>query len=276
MPFTTLDNVIAGMRPPQPLIKTGITMAAVGAARAYTPWYAGGVPGASVAPTIGVNGEAVTPALNTPAGVTGGRIARSNPAGGLESRVARLSAQPSQPGKLWLIDRLWQNSGLSPTLTTAQAITPAALPARSEGGNANGQNVLAAIEHSATGGAGTPTVTLTYTDQDNNAGATSTLAGVTTPPIGTFELFALANGDNGIRAPTNFIQSATRTSGAFHLVLFRLLAELDCPFANAPAAADALTGSFGRVYDDSVLQLVWFPSATPALQLVGSYSETQN
>lgn len=270
MAITTLDGAIAGFRAPQPIIKTGIATAAVGAMRGYTPWYAAGNPGASSATAIGVNGEAVTPALAS----TNGRIRRTNPVSG-NAYLGRLAWNASVAGSLWLIDRLWQNSGLSTTLTTAQAITPATLPARDGAGGTNGDNVMAAVEWSATGGAGTPTVTLTYTDQDGNAGNSAVLSAVTTPPVGTFEIFTLAAGDTGIRAPTSFIQSATRTSGVQHLVLFRLLAQLEITAANIGNALDALTSGMPRIYDDSVLQLVWFPSATTATNFFGQYIETQ-
>lgn len=270
MAITTLDGAIAGFQAPRPIIKTGITMAAVGAMRGYTPWYAAGNPGASTATAIGINGEAVTPAL----GSTGGRIPRTNPGTG-NAYLGRLAINASTAGTLWLIDRVWQNSGLVTTSTTAQAITPATLPARDAGGATSGASIMAAVEWSATGGAGTPTVTLTYTDQDGNTGATGTLAGVTTPPVGTFEIFTLAAGDTGIRAPTSFIQSATRTSGAMHLVLFRVLAQVEVTAANIGNAIDALTSGLPRIYDDSVLQLVWFPSATTATNFIGQYIETQ-
>lgn len=271
MPITTLDGAIAGFQAPQPIIKAGIATAAVGALRGYTLWYAPGTPGASTATAIGVNGEAVTPALAS----TGGRILRTNPGVGVNAHLGRLSVNASQQGTLWLIDRLWQNSGLSVTLTTAQGITPAALPARDNNGTANGAGIQAAVEWSTTGGAGTPTVTLTYTDQDGNAGATATLTGVTTPPAGTFEIFTLAAGDTGIRAPTSFIQNATRTSGTQHLVLFRILAQVEVTSANIGNAVDALTSGLPRIYNDSVLQLVWFPSVTTATNFMGTYTETQ-
>lgn len=270
MAITTIDGVVAGFKPPQPIIKTGITTAAVGGMRGYTLWYAAGSPGASTATAVGVNGEAVTPAL----GSVGGRIRRTNPVSG-NAYLGRLSFSASTAGTLWLVDRVWQNSGLSTTLTTAQAITPATLPARDGAGTSNGANILAAVEWSATGGAGTPAVTLTYTDQDGNAGASGTLTGVTTPPVGTFELFTLAAGDTGVRAPTSFIQSATRTSGTMHLVLFRVLAQVEVTSANIGNAVDALTSGLPRIYDDSVLQLVWFPSATTATNFNGTYIETQ-
>lgn len=271
MAITTLDGAIAGMQAPQPFMKVGITMAAAAAQRAYTPWYANGNPGASVANAAGVNGDAVTPADGT---AVQGRILRTNPVSG-NAYIGRLAVSATVAGTLWLIDRLWHNSGLTVTSTAAQAITPASLPPRSGDGTSNGANVMAAIEWSATGGAGTPTVTLTYTDQDGNTGATGTFTGVASPPVGTFEIFTLAAGDTGIRAPTSFIQSATRTSGTMHLVLFRVLAQVEVTAANIGNAIDALTGGLPRIYDDSVLQLVWFPTATTATTITGQYIETQ-
>lgn len=271
MAITTLDGAIAGMQAPQPIMKVGVTMAAVAAQRAYTPWYASGNPGASVANAAGVNGDAVTPADGT---AVQGRILRTNPVSG-NSHLARLAVNATTAGTLWLIDRLWHNSGLVVTSTTAQAITPATLPSRDGAGGTNGANVMAAIEWSAAGGAGTPTVTLTYTDQDGNTGATGTFTGVASPPVGTFEVFTLAAGDTGIRAPTSFIQSATRTSGTMHLVLFRVLAQVEVTAANIGNAIDALTSGLPRIYDDSVLQLVWFPTATTATTITGQFIETQ-
>jgi hypothetical protein len=273
MAITTLDGAIAGMVAPRPIIKVGITTAAVGAMRGYTPWYAAGNPGASTATAIGVNGEAVTPAL----GSVGGRIPRTNPSAGLNAYLGRFAIQASQAGTMWLIDRMWQNSGLSTTLTTGQPITSAALPARDNNGTANGAGVMAAIEWSATGGAGTPTVTLRYNDQDNNSG-TGTFTAVASPPVGTFEIFTLGAGDTGIRSLTaadSFQQSATRTSGTMHLVLFRVLAQVEVTAANIGNAVDALTSGFPRLFDDTVLQLVWFPSVTTATNWVGQYIETQ-
>lgn len=271
MAITTLDGAIAGMQAPVPIIKTGATTAAVGAMRGYTPWYAAGNPGASAANAVGINGAAVTPAGGT---AVQGRLPRTNPVSG-NAYLARLGITTSTAGTLWLIDRLWHNSGLVTTSTTAQAITPAALPARCGDGTANGANIMAAVEWSAVGGAGVPTVTLTYTDQDGNAGATGTFTGVATPPVGTFEIFTLAAGDTGIRAPTSFIQSATRTSGTMHLVLFRVIAQIEVTSANIGNAIDSLTAGMPRIYDDSVLQLVWFPSATTATNFIGQYIETQ-
>lgn len=266
MAITTLDGVIAGMQAPKPITKVGIATAAVGSMRGYTLWYAAGNPGAATANTAGINGAAVYDGV--------GGIPRTNPVSG-NSYLARLGITATTAGSLWLIDRLWHNSGLVVTSTSAQAIAAAPLPSRDGAGGTTGANVMAAIEWSATGGAGVPIVTLTYTDQDGNAGATGTFTAVASPPVGTFEIFTLAAGDTGVRAPSSFIQSATRTSGTMHLVLFRVLAQIDVTATNVGNAIDALTSGMPRIYDGSTLQLVWFPSVTTATTFVGQYIETQ-
>lgn len=271
MAITTLDGAIAGMQPPKPITKVGIATAAVGAMRGYTLWYASGNPGASAANSAGTGGQAVDPSLGT---TVAGRIPRTNPGSG-NAYLGRLAVMASTAGVLMLIDRLWHNSGLSVTSTSAQSITAATLPSRDGDAGTNGANVMAAIEWSATGGTGTPTVTLTYTDQDGNTGNTGTFTAVASPPVGTFEIFTLAAGDTGVRAPTSFIQSATRTSGTMHLVLFRMLAQVEVTAANIGNAIDALTSGMPQIFDDSVLQLVWFPSATTATNFIGQYIETQ-
>lgn len=265
MAITTLDQASAGMRPPESFIKTTGTMEAAGVP--HSLFYAAGRPGAGVAPSSGINGGAHSSTLS-------GQIPHTNPVSG-NSHLARLSASCSVVGTLLLCDRLWSNSGLSVTSTAAQAITPATLPARDKNGTTNGEDVLWAIEWSAAGGAGTPTVTLTYTDQDGNAGATGTFVGQATPAAGTLEIFRLADGDTGGRGPTSFIQSATRTSGTMHLIGFRILTQLEITAANIGNAIDFLTSGGPRFYNGTVPFLVFIPAATTSGTLIGQYIETQ-
>lgn len=267
MAITTYDQLLAGMQQPRAFVKQTPTMATAGGMRGHTVWYGSGNPGAATASAVGVNGAAVS-------GAVAGAIPRTNPPSGLNAYLAGLTIQASNAGSLWLIDRLWENSGLSVTSTTAQAITPASLPARSIDGTANGDGVFAAVEWSAAGGSGSPTVTLTYTDQDGNTGASATLAAASSPPLGTFEIFTLAAGDTGVRAPTSFIQSATRTSGTMHLVLFRVIAQVFCSASNTGNAIDAFGAGMPRLHDGFVPQLVWFPFSTTATNIIGTYIES--
>lgn len=266
MAITTLDAAVSGAQPTVPYIKLGTTMPTVGGLRCYNPRYASGNPGPATAPSAGVNGTAITG--------PGSQIIRANPATG-SAYVMGVDMTGTANGTLWLIDRLWENSGLSVTLTTAQAITPAALPARDRTGTSSGVDVMAGIEWTAAGGAGTPTVTLTYTDQTGATGKSATFTALASAPVGTFEIFQPGAANGGVRAPTSFIQSATRTSGSMSLVLFRKLAVVPCPISNVASAIDFLTGYAQRVYNDSCLEFLWWPTGTTAMSFFGGYTETQ-
>lgn len=265
MAITTLDGVVAGMRPPESYFKIGATMKAVG--QHHSHWYSTGRPGAGAAPSAGINGAAVTAPL-------AGAIPHTDPGSG-NSYLARFGATASVAGQFLLCDRLWANSGLNLTITTLQSITPATLPARDRDGTTNGVDVLAALEWSVVGGAGTPVVTLTYTDEAGNTGVTTTFTGVTTPNVGTFFIWPLAAGDLGVRAVTGYQQNATWTSGTAHIVLFRILAVLENTAANIGNAVDAVTGGMPRIYDGSVPFIVQIPTATTATNITGQYIETQ-
>ncbi len=266
MAITTVDGALAGMRFPRPFMKTGNTMPTAGGFRAYTPWYVGGSPGVGATPAAGLNGAALTASV-------AGMIERANPSSG-NAHVARWSIAVSQAGVIMLIDRMWANSGLSVTSIVAQNLTPAALPARDIAASTNGDGVMAAIEWSATGGAGTPTVTLSYTNQSGTSGRTATLTGITAPVTGTFEFFTLQGGDTGIQSVQSVTQSATRTSGTMHLILFRLISTIEINLANTSNALDPLTGSLPRIYNDSVLQVLFVNTSTSAATFTGTYVET--
>lgn len=271
MAITTLDGVIAGFQQPQPIVKTGIATAAVGGNRAYSLWYASGHPSSAPGPAPGTTGATL---VNNTFGQVTGAIGRAD--GGTNNYLGRFSMTASTVGTAWLVDRLWHNSGLSATLTTGQTVNSVAWPARDRTGVINGSNVFVGVEWSTTGGAGTPTLTLSYTDSQGTAGRTATTTGVTTPPIGTVELFPFtAATPEGVRSIQTFTQSATRTSGNFHLVAFRQLAVVEITLANTGKAVDALTAGLPRLYNGTTLQLLWFPSATTATTFSGQYIETQ-
>lgn len=270
MAITTLDDVIAGLQPLAMLTaKSGSTMATSSPFRAHSFSYVAGIPNTATAPAPGVNGQAVTPAIFN------GALPRTNPTSPALAYVGRVTGASTQVGAFWLIDRLWHNSGLSTTLTTAQAMTPVAIPARDNTGTTDGVGVMAALEWSVVGGAGTPTVTISYTNQAGVAGRTATLAAIGTPAVGTVEIFNLQAGDTGIRSVQSLTQSATRTSGTYHLVLFRIVSILNIPVANAHFDLDPITGGMERIYDDSALQWWFQQSTTTSAAVTCSLRETQ-
>lgn len=266
MAITTLDGVLAGMLPPVTFAKAATPTLVAG--RPHSLFYLAGMPGAAAAPTPGLSGAALTSYA--------GQLPFSNPPSG-NSYLARLQAQATIAGTLILADRLWHNSGLSLTSTTAQTINSVAWPARDANGTSDGEQVMIGLEVTNATGAGTPTFTMSYTNQDGVAGKTGTgiLTGVATSAIGAFYPMGLAAGDRGVRSIQTFTLSATWTSGAASLVAYRELARLELTAANVPAAIDAVTSGFPRLFNDTVPFLIFVPSTTTASNISGQMVITQ-
>lgn len=253
MAITTLDGAIAGMQYPREVMKnvTGTMVAG----RPHSTFYLAGIPGAAVAPSPGMAGAALT--------TYAGQIPFSNPVSG-NTHLARFQGQATIPGTLLLCDRLWHNSGISVTTTTAQTVNSVTFPARDVAGSTNGDGVLIGLEVSTATGAGAATPSISYTDQSGNAGATGAMI-VTynaSSIAGTFYPFGLAAGDTGVRSIQTVTLGVSMTSGAVHLVAYRILARLELTAAHIPNAIDAITSGFPRLYDNTVPFIIFIPSTT--------------
>jgi hypothetical protein len=268
MAITTLDGVIASRLPPAPVAKaaSGTTVAG----RMWTPFYAAGIPGAATANTSGLAGEALTSYA--------GQIPFPTTVGGKSVYLDRMSGVSSgQGGIIYLVDRLWHNSGIDVTTTTAQTINSVTFPSRDINGTTNGAGVFIGLEVSSTTGAGTPTLSMTYTNSDGVTGKTANNldAVVATSAKGTFYRMSLADGDVGVRAVTNFTISATMTSGTVHLVAYRILATLELSGSNNANAIDAITGSLPICYDGTVPMWLYLPQSTTTTSLTGTVTFAQ-
>lgn len=265
MAITTLDGVLAGMQIPR-IIAKSITATLV-AGRPASLWSLAGSPGAGAFDNT-LNGVTLTGPVN-------GQIPRTNPSGG-NAYLARLTAGATQAGVLMVLDRIWHNGGITITSNALQAIASPAWPTRSADGTANGDGVLLAVEVSAATGAGTPTLTLGYTNSAGTAGrsATNVIATVASSAIGATYFIGLQDGDTGVRSVEGYTQSATWTSGTVNVVAYRVLAVLPVPIANGHNEADAVTLGMPRIYDGTVPWLVFIPNTTTATIVTGSYVET--
>lgn len=274
MAITTLDGVIAGMRPPMILSKA-ITATLV-AGRPASLWSLAGSPGAGGFDTT-LNGVV----LSSSSALVNGQIPHYDPASG-NAYLARLQAAATQAGTLLLLDRLWHNGGYTITSTAAQNSTTPTWPSRcptsglDDTPETTGQGVLLAVEVSAATGAGTPTITISYTNQAGTASRTATniLATVASSAIGATYFIGLQAGDTGVRSVQSLTLSATWTSGTINLVAYRLLATLELPGDLMPNAIDAITGGLPRLYNGVVPWLVFVPNTTTATLVTGAYTET--
>ncbi len=266
MAITTLDGAIAGMQYPREIIK-GVSGTMV-AGRPFSYFYIAGQPGAAVPCTAGIAGEALT--------TYAGQIPFDNPVSG-NTYLARFAAQITIAGTLVLADRVWHNNGLDITSGGLQTVNSVAFPARDDLGTINGHGYIVGVEITTTTGAGTPTLTMTYTnsvDVDTRT-ASNVIATNASSIAGTFYPLGLQAGDYGVKSIQSFQLSSTWTSGAFSLVVYRILARLPITAANTPAAIDALTGGFVRLYDNSVPFIIFKPSTTTTSTLSAHVIWTQ-
>jgi hypothetical protein len=256
MAITTLAGAVAGMTYVQDIVKV-VTPALV-AGRPHSLFHLAGIPPAAAAPTPGIGGEVLTSYA--------GQIPFTNPVSG-NTYIGRLQAQATIPGTLMLCDLLWHNSGITITSTSEQSFVGSAqIPPRDAFGNNDGIGVFGAVSVSTATGAGTPTLTLKYTNQSGTAGRTATniVPTVATSAAGAFYPIGLANGDTGIQKAESLTLSATWTSGVIHVVLYTIVLRLELTIANIPNALDAITSGFPRLFDNSVPFLVFIPFTTTA------------
>ncbi len=274
MAITTVDGLFAGLRQPVPFTKA--VTATLVAGRPASLWSLAGAPGAGGYDTT-LNGVV----LSSSSALVAGQIPHYDPASG-NSYLAYLQAMATQAGTLLLLDRLWHNGGFTITSTAAQSITSPTWPARCPTSGTDdtpattGLGVMLAVEVSAATGAGTPTITVSYTNQAGTAGRTATniIGTVATSAIGATYLLGLQAGDTGVRSVQSLTLSATWTSGTINLVAYRQLASLPLQ-ALIPNAIDSLTGAGTRLYNGVVPWLVFVPNTTTATTVSGLYTEAQ-
>jgi hypothetical protein len=267
MAITTLDGALAGMSAPA-LFAKGTPPAAYVAGRPISSFYLNGIPGAAVAPSPGIAGAALTS--------YSGQI--PVPAASNNTHLARFSGVHSaQGGLLLLCDRLWHNSGISVTTTTAQTVNSVAWPARDKNGLTNGEGVYIGLEITTATGAGVATPTISYTNSAGTAGKTSTTLDTYAASAGAGHFFrlGLAAGDTGVRSIESVTLGVSMTSGAISLVAYRILATLELPSVGIPNAIDALSSGLPRVYDNSVPFILYVPVTTTTGSMSGSVVFTQ-
>lgn len=252
MAITTMDGLIAALQPyGEDVFKSTFTGEAAG--QYHSSFYIPGRPGAAVAPSPGLNGAALTSYA--------GQIPVPAPVGGEEIHLARFEfSQAGNVGGVTLLDRLWHNSGIVSATTTAQAITPVAIPSRDNNGAALGAGIMAGLEVSTatTNGSAITNTTISYTNQDGTSGRTGTITSFpATAAIGTFVPFNLQAGDTGIRSVQSITLGTSYGTGVVHLVLYREMVSLGSPVANVTASAGPIELGLPRVYDNSVLFFIY-------------------
>ena len=173
-----------------------------------------------------------------------GAWALPNP-GTLQQYIAKMTASASSIGQLILMDRLAHMGGLSGTLTTAQTVNLDIATAADQGRcGADGKGVLWCLEWYTDTGATAVTATITYTNQDNVTGRTTTVAIAATRRSSLLLPILPNSSDLRIKSIQSVTLSATTgTAGNFGVTAMTRQVEVPMPIVGVGTVLDyAQTG----------------------------------
>lgn len=273
MPLANLDGLIAAMGASTARVRPFYKVAPANelSTECYTFWYMEGIPGAGTVPSSGMagatcSGKTTAGALRTWTASGGNKLYAT-------SFSSSLNSGTSVAGALLVVDRLWEQSGISVTTTTAQTVNSVTLPARDDAGGTTGLGVYAALEVSTatTNGSAITGITISYTNTDGTAGRTGRLDNFpATAVAGTKCLFALEDGDQGIQSIQSITLGTTLASGVVHLTLVR-------PLFMAHTLVQTVGGSnhgpfqllIPELDDDVCVEIMNFPNVAALTQLLG-------
>lgn len=264
MSISTIDELLAGMRPPVNFLKISAATEAAGVMSSL--WYRAGFPGSGAPNGLPIAGSGIENTID-------GQIPFTNPPAPSGAYLARFSGSCTLTGTLILADRLWHNDSIAPTTTTGQTVNSVTWPARDLLGTTNGSGVMVALETSVTtgNGAAVTTITMTYTNDRGVGSRTATISSFPqTAIMGAFVPFELQSGDTGVQSIQTLTLGTTLTSGKVHLVAYRPVARLDIVVASLGMAQDAFALGMPRLYNNTCPFLVFLPSANTGHQITGA------
>ncbi len=263
MAITTLAGVSAGLVPPSFYLKPTTSVRAAGTL--YTSWYLTGDPPSASVSSDGMAGAALSAPVV-------GQIPFDNPASG-NAYLARLdgpsglTASGTSLASIYVCDRLWHNSGIDVTSTSAQTINSVTWPARDQNASTDGEGVIIGLEVSTntTNAAFVSPITLGYTNSAGTSGRSGVMTTYTSlVNAGTFYLFPLQAGDTGVRSIQSITLNSSMTSGAIHLVALRVIADAVQMLPGLAPQQDAVALGFPRLYNNSVPFVLVSAGATNA------------
>lgn len=259
MAITTRDTLIAAYATAQRMMFTKASQTSEGAGTYHSLWKAAGNPAAGANPgSTGV----------VPTSATQGAFPFVDPTGGDLSYLGNLRLASSTIGTFIIYDRLFHVSGLSGTQTTVDtAVSNTALTRFTTGE----QVELWAEVYTAMGATGA-TLNCKYTDQSGNTNQAGTyVMPANALSVGQMVPIALAAGDTGVRAVTNYHWSvSTGTAGDFGFTLLRRIAEIEITLANVGKTQNAIDLGLSQIPDDACLAFMVLCTATSTGQVMGS------
>lgn len=259
MALTTMDQLVAGLAASTKLRFYKATLSNTTAGQLHSLWRATGYP---TQPAIPTTAEYL---IHTATG------AWPLPSGN-SKYLAKLSASCSVANQLLIFDRMMQFGGLSGTVTTAQSTTGMTLtsPSGASRCNADGSDVLWCLEWYTDTGSTAVTATISYTDENNNSGVTTTVSLAATRRASTL-LPILPNNTLSIKSIQSVqLSASTLTNGNFGVTALKRIAEVPLPIVGVGAIADYADLALPLLQGTECLQLAVSAGTTTTGNLTGS------
>lgn len=259
MPITTQDDIASAIAVGQQMniIKTFTAPKAAGAFQ--SGWLATGKPAAGAAAPAYTAGSGYTCSRTTT-----GALGQANAV--VQNWIMQAVLGCTQPGTLFLADRLWSCSGMGFAAGTYTVTTPGSLPARITD---SGLYAELWVEQFVAAGAASGTLTANYL---NSAGASKSgviSAVVSAPVAGQMQNIPLA--DNlGVSQLTSIVTSATWTSGSFGITILDTIAQFDIIAGGYSKSFDWASLGLPKIPADACLFLYFLANGTTAPVAIGS------
>lgn len=258
MAITSMDGLLTALSASQVFNFYKASATTKGAGYYHSLWRIAGNPGAASTPSTGSG--------NAPTNATLGAITFTNADSGNKLYLGRFSFTSGTIGYFTLYDRLVETSGIVGNTTSPQTVNSTALTRHT-----TGDGVRLWLEWYTSTGTGTPTATVSYTNQDGTASRTTTSpAWVSSMSVGQMLPVPLAVGDSGIRSVQSVtLSAATGSAGDFGIVLAKPLIDIPVPVIYAGQYLDAFACGLPEIPNNACLAFMLLASASTMNPITG-------
>ena len=197
--------------------------------------------------------------------------------GTLQQYIAKMTASSSVIGQLILMDRLAHMGGLVGNIATAQTVNlDIVTPAAQGRCGADGKGVLWCLEWYTDTGATAVTATITYTNQDNVTGRTTTVALAATRRASLLLPILPNSSDLRIKSIQSVQLSATTgTAGNFGVTAMTRQVEVPMPIVGVGTVLDYAQTGLEKISQYSCLFLALVCGSTSTGNILGSFEVVQ-
>lgn len=191
--------------------------------------------------------------------------------------LGKLSGSSSAIGQLMVFDRLSHMAGLSGVALTSQAVNLDIVDAATDGRcEADGTGVLWCVEHYLDTGSTARTLTVTYTNQDDVTGRTTTVAFKATCREGYVQPIYPNDLDLRIKSIQSVqLNGTTGTAGNFGITARKRVGEIPIPIIGVGGLADYAALAMPELVGNECLELLYVCGSTVTGQIIGSMEVMQ-